>query len=825
VAISSAGDIAIIFVPRSDDCTLGGVGRRNGSTANTGNVSYVVAYDKRGTLLFTFDLQDDRGGTLSAVDWSSDSQMIFVGGSYGYDPDTPYYPVLRLDRAGRPSPTRTSDPASWAIRSLLITDRITAIKSLPGDRLAVATAEPKLGIISQISGDVVSTTTQHIPHFRDRTKIDVRPSPGCGDVADFRVGEDGTVVEIPDSRRKRHYHFDAANRELAFERNGSDRKMSSPAQSSAVTRVLISGNDICGMFGDEGQPATIDIQTLADPSGRVVATKRVAMPPGEFVRSKAVLESLGLIAIGTEWSVRLYSRDGTAAPGWETPHYSASPVWRVSFSADGRFVLAAFGDGTVRWYDRKSGAELLCLYVGEIGTNQEWVVWTSTGYYDASAEGAQLVAPNNGARPSLFYPFDVFPTFKKRGLAAEVLQGRIPAAPPAETIKSELPPTVRLVGIESELKDEQLALEVTVEITKPSDRRVANLYLVPSRGTLTAILEPGEGLRTYSMEVHPDSESLTLEVTTFGDDGNEVYGPRMTALLPRNEADTKVTKKLGRLFALVLGVSNYDDDRLKLGGAAGDARDFADALAKQVLLYSGKPSITVIPERATAAQIRKAFDDFAQLLKSSATSSDVAMIFLSGHGATVAGSNSDEPSAFYFLPKAFKLPDAVEADELGRVEGSKVDKLAWNDAVSGEVLVNAVKQIDVRTIVFLDTCRAGSVDAKSFIVDNGDLVKTFRSPGKEPIIFSASGDKNPSWECGNESKKRGCFTTAILQRLQDPHKTPRVTYTDLSRHLHFVVRMSTTKKRPQQTPWVTTLAGDDPFILNSVAPDARVAAN
>jgi hypothetical protein len=61
----------------------------------------------------------------------------------------------------------------------------------------------------------------------------------------------------------------------------------------------------------------------------------------------------------------------------------------VNISRDSRLAVAAFSDGTIRWYRYEDGKELLALFVHRDG--KRWVLWTPQGYYDASPGGEDLI--------------------------------------------------------------------------------------------------------------------------------------------------------------------------------------------------------------------------------------------------------------------------------------------------------------------------------------------------------------------------------------------------------------------------------------------------
>jgi Caspase domain len=82
--------------------------------------------------------------------------------------------------------------------------------------------------------------------------------------------------------------------------------------------------------------------------------------------------------LGTSWSLRAINADGQDLWRRTTP----GTVWGVNVTGDSRLVVAAYGDGTIRWHRMDDGRELLALYV--LGDKQNWVAWTPEGFYGAT---------------------------------------------------------------------------------------------------------------------------------------------------------------------------------------------------------------------------------------------------------------------------------------------------------------------------------------------------------------------------------------------------------------------------------------------------------
>jgi hypothetical protein len=96
--------------------------------------------------------------------------------------------------------------------------------------------------------------------------------------------------------------------------------------------------------------------------------------------------------LGAEWS--LSAVDAKDKLLWRRAVPGA--VWAVNISGDGRLVVAAYADGTIRWHRMDDGRELLALYV--LKDKQNWVAWTPEGFYGATpgAFGVLKWQVNNG---------------------------------------------------------------------------------------------------------------------------------------------------------------------------------------------------------------------------------------------------------------------------------------------------------------------------------------------------------------------------------------------------------------------------------------------
>src|SRR5262249_20454983 len=76
--------------------------------------------------------------------------------------------------------------------------------------------------------------------------------------------------------------------------------------------------------------------------------------PNETLRSPplAFVPGTENFVLGTDWWLRLFDSDGHEVwPAKPVP----GPAWHVNVTADGRLIVAAFGDGTIRWSRASDG--------------------------------------------------------------------------------------------------------------------------------------------------------------------------------------------------------------------------------------------------------------------------------------------------------------------------------------------------------------------------------------------------------------------------------------------------------------------------------------
>jgi hypothetical protein len=272
-------------------------------------------------------------GDLFSVAWSVDGRTLFAAGRYQADGGGPV-----IAWAGSGAGARRVLPAGQST--------VMSLVPLPGGDLLVASADPYLARLRPEEG----ARWQHGPPKADfRNQRDMLSVSADGARIDFGFAPFG----------KDPARFDLSTRRLTLD----------PTADGSTARPRQTGLPVEGWYN-----------TFAP----TLAGIPLALNPREMSRSLALSPAGDRFVLGTEWWLRAYDAAGT--PLWRRPVPGA--VWAVNVTGDGSLVVAACGDGTIRWHRMDNGAELLAFM--PLADRANWVAWTPEGFYAASA-GAQGV--------------------------------------------------------------------------------------------------------------------------------------------------------------------------------------------------------------------------------------------------------------------------------------------------------------------------------------------------------------------------------------------------------------------------------------------------
>jgi WD40 repeat protein len=289
-------------------------------------------------------------GDLSKVAWSADGRFLYAGGLWS--------------KGGTRHVRRWADGGRGTSEDIALSQNtIMDLRPLADGSLAFGAADPSVGVLGA-DGNILW-----------------RQDPAQ---ADFRVQENSFAASANGARIV-----------FGFEPYGN-----SPAEFDLVARRLT--------LDPESDPSLATARTEA-PGLKVenwkhqytptLNGKRLPLQQYEISRSFAIAPDGASFLLGTEWSLRLFDRNGKQL--WRKP--VPGIAWAVNITADGRLAIAAFGDGTIRWFRLADGAELLALFPH--ADRERWVVWTPQGYYMASPGGEALIGwhVNRGLDTPEFY--------------------------------------------------------------------------------------------------------------------------------------------------------------------------------------------------------------------------------------------------------------------------------------------------------------------------------------------------------------------------------------------------------------------------------------
>jgi TPR repeat protein/uncharacterized caspase-like protein/WD40 repeat protein len=472
----------------------------------------------------------------------------------------------------------------------------------------------------------------------------------------------------------------------------------------------------------------------------------------ETASSLAVTPDGSAFVVGAELRLSAFDPHGKARWG----RIAHTPVGGVNITADGRLLLAAHGDGTIHWHRVSDGQELLAVFVNK--NDLRWVAWTPSGYYTASPGGEDLIGwhLNRGWDQAA----DFFPAsrFRDRFSRPDVVQKVLETLDEQKAVKEandaavrqeqtkplleNLPPVVRITGPVDGSRFTGTNVEIRYALRSPSGLPVDRVdALLDGRPVETRGMARFEGKGEEQRSVNVPVPRRNVDIALIARSGDLTSDAARLRLTFAGEAPPEELLK-PKLYALVIGISDYADANLRLGLAAKDARDFARSLQT---LKGGMYGDVVVRLATDHEVTRASVVDNLEWLEKQVTSRDVGLVFLAGHGFT------DERQNYWFLP-ADARPDRLRSM-----------------AVSKDDLRRTLQVLAGKALFFLDTCHAGQavVDGATRRgigrVDINGVVNELAAAENGVVTFASSTGRELALERADWGN--GAFTKAILEGL------------------------------------------------------------
>ncbi len=828
-------------------------------------------------------------GDLSKVAWSSDGQHLFAGGRFQLDRK---FPIVAWEKAGK------GERRFWPGTGNSLAD----LRPLANGGLLAATNDPAWLKFNH-DGDLIQKRRAVIPDLRNKLGENFRVSADGRRIA-VGLGYGGEQTVMFDINAKRLFEGQINETWLLQQRlveSGYDPGWIDGQAGPQLKVALNQWRQAQGLGPgslDDAVRRGLGISPLAAPRikaqglkisdwenkpGPKLNGKALPLAPHETSRALAIAPDGQSFLLGTAWYLRRF--DSKGQPVWQTQVHDTA--WGVNISADGRLAVAAFGDGTVRWYRYADGQELLALFVHK--ETREWVLWSPDGYYDASPGGDRLIgwhlnrvemgeglsvlnlvpgsaAANAGILPGdqiesvngvrvksreelievigqapageavraniirgmEYLAFDIFPqrahpqappkvgavvgramtranasdfypvsSFRERFYRPQVVaniletldEGKAIAKAnaqgektlPNQSVAASLPPLVQILGPRDGDGFSQGRTSLRYRIKNPSGEPISQIQvLVDGRP-----LDTQRGLQRITQQEAPDKPAEGEEILEISLPAHDLtlslvaenrFGaspPETIRLRWEGGGQAEEFSIQPKLYALTAGVSDYANDSLDLTYAAKDAKDFGAALERQ----SGgiyREVVVRILENPSSDELLDGLD----WLRKEVTSKDIAVIFVSGHGA------NDPDGDYYYLTRD------SDPERLRRTAVSSFDVKKTLSALPSKVLA------------FVDTCHSGNImGARREVANITGVINDLTAAENGVVVFASSTGKqysleNPEW--GN-----GAFTKALVEGFDGAAnytQDGRITINQLDLYLSERVKALTGNK---QTPTTT----------------------
>jgi len=670
------------------------------------------------------------------VAWSADNRFLYAGGGYRLKAARQ---IRRWTEGGRGRPTDLP---------VKIDLPLYHIQPLKKGGLVFASRDGSFGVLDD-RGEATILASRAIPSY-------------VANLEGFLVSPDGSGVQF------------------AFEKGGK-----SPALFSVNERRLVEASSspwaaLKASFTFQA-PITAGLEVSDWKTSMSPKLKGKPLPlKNESAESLAILPDRSAFLLGTGIG-GLWLFDPAGKPLWRTRTPAA--VWGLN--TNGRVAVAALGDGTIRWYRIADGKEILAFFPHL--DRKHWVLWTPSGYYDASPGSEDFIGwqVNNGREQAA----DFFPVsrFRSTFYRPDVVDRVITTLNEQEAVRQANEESGRKSTAEASVREKlppMVSIDSPVDGTQVSGSPVTVRYSARSREPLTRlkVLVDGRPLSVEGIDKTPkESGELSVpvpsrdcEVAVIAENRHAASEPAAIRLRWKGAAAQEAFEIKPKLYVLAVGVSLYPDPDMRLNLAAKDALDFGSAWNDQRgRLYSGVEVRTLTDTQATKGNIL----DGLEWLQRQATAKDIAVLFFAGHGI------NDSTGAFYFLP--------VDADleKLKRTGISQADITSTVGSIAGKVLV------------FMDACHSGNLMGKlkrrGLVVLNS-VINEMASAENGAVVFSSATGRQYALE--NVEWGNGAFTKGVVEGIRgkaDYRATGRITVNMLDLYVSERVKELT---QGQQTP-------------------------
>ena len=472
-------------------------------------------------------------------------------------------------------------------------------------------------------------------------------------------------------------------------------------------------------------------------------------------------------------------------------------IWSVAVSPDGKRLISGSGDQTIKLWNIESGENLITLFVG---SDEEWVAWTISGYYTCSLYGDKYIGwqinQGNDKNPKYYgasqfaeilYRSDIVSSTLSNASEKKALT-QIRADFTLTKMQDFAPPDVRILLPENGYKTTSDMIDMEISIDKVSAEINDIAIFVNNRQILASpqrrIINPKGGIKKrYPVPLELGENIIEVEVRNRK---NAVSSAVINVIRELKNKIPNMNIARGNLNIISIGVNKLKNIKYNnLDFPSKDAQDIVNVMKTLEGKLFKKIYSTIFSDFTENKPISYNILDSLEELKSK-DKNDTVMLFIAGHGVKT----SDGEHIF--------LTQNAELKANGKYRISSV--LKWSQ------IVDVFRKVNARRIIFLDTCYSGNLDITQMLKTGSD---------SNIIIFSSSTGSETSEE--RESLQNGIFTYAICKGLNreknlpaDMYKDGEIDITELAAYVKGEVRLL----NKNQTPNLVIPVGVDfPFFV------------
>ncbi|MFZ4704099.1 MAG: caspase family protein, partial [Candidatus Methylumidiphilus sp.] len=529
-------------------------------------------------------------------------------------------PILKWPQAGRGAYTALSAAQNT----------IQDIRTLSQNRLAFGASGPVWGVLDDTGHKLTGQTALIVDH-RDSSPNKLRLAENGG-MVEFQLKQNGKPQAARFDLKQRRWQLDES----------STTQLGPPHTKAPGLNITDWKNTTKPQLN--GQPIKLDSY--------------------ETSFSLAIAPDSQRFLLGTHWRLRLFDQQGQ--PQWKTP--IPGVAWAVNISGDGRWAVAAFSDGTIRWYGLEDGQERLAFFPHADG--KRWVLWTPEGFFDASPGAEELIGYhiNQGQdKEGQFVEVkQLYSLFYRPDLVAKRFQGDEQPLSEAlakigdvrQVLAGGLPPALELLS-KPEVTQTEPDYTLQFKVNDLGGGIGKLIYKINGKlieGRPIGIGIPGHAPLNTRFPLVPGENIIEVSATN---DKGQIESRAIKAVVHVQQPQLQAS-----MYVLALGISQYRDHAMELKFADKDA----DALTTELKqngagLFKSVQVKTLLNQQATLANIQAAFAE----LSGKVQPQDVFVLFLAGHAKTLNGSYHFAPWEMVYENEAALHANSLDQDKLNEL--------------------------------------------------------------------------------------------------------------------------------------------------------------